>query len=156
MIDWFVVLIPLALLPIVLLLGFLGCPLDRDGQGTPVTFSYPPVLNDDVQRFEAVFDVSDLKNEDGDPAMADVPPISRVDQGTPPLLAAGEEQTVAGFVGLGSHGWINCTCTLTLQPADDLSDPVELGPMSWRKYKNEDEDIQGFRLSRIGNSFELI
>ena len=43
MIDWYVVLLPILLVPIILLFGFVGCVLDREGQfpGGSVRFTYP-------------------------------------------------------------------------------------------------------------------
>jgi hypothetical protein len=39
MIDWFVVLVPLAALPIILLFAFVGCGLDEQGEGPELTVS---------------------------------------------------------------------------------------------------------------------
>src|SRR5262245_12750207 len=46
MIDWFVLLMPLAALPVILILGFVGCTLDRHGADIgAVTLVFPPGLN---------------------------------------------------------------------------------------------------------------
>jgi hypothetical protein len=48
MIDWFVLMLPLAALPVILIFGFLGCVLDRSGSGAAVApdFIYPPGLEE--------------------------------------------------------------------------------------------------------------
>ncbi len=45
--DWSIALVPLALLPIILIFGFVGCVLDRSGsaEDTGPSFIYPPDLN---------------------------------------------------------------------------------------------------------------
>jgi hypothetical protein len=155
MVDWLVVLIPLVLVPIVLLFAFAGCVLDPDGQGTPVTFSYPPQLNVDVHRFEASFQLS-LENSEGDPSSSVVPPVTRVNEGTPPLLAAGEQQLTAGLVGVDNHGSITCTCVVTLRPDEEFGEPVELPPVtSPAKEKVEEEDAPHFELVREGEKFRV-
>lgn len=45
MIDWFVLLVPFAVLPLVLMFGFVGCPLDRSGLPGPPRLSIPSGLN---------------------------------------------------------------------------------------------------------------
>jgi hypothetical protein len=44
MIDWFVLLVPFAVLPLVLIFGFAGCVLDTEGIPSAPNFSYPPAL----------------------------------------------------------------------------------------------------------------
>jgi hypothetical protein len=44
MIDWFVLLVPFAVLPVVLILGFVGCVLDTEGIPAAPSFTYPPSL----------------------------------------------------------------------------------------------------------------
>jgi hypothetical protein len=44
MIDWFVLLVPFAVLPVVLIFGFVGCVLDTEGIPSAPNFSYPPGL----------------------------------------------------------------------------------------------------------------
>ena len=44
MIDWFVLLVPFAVLPLVLIFGFVGCVLDTEGTGVVPKFIYPPGL----------------------------------------------------------------------------------------------------------------
>jgi hypothetical protein len=44
MIDWFVLLVPFAVLPVVLILGFVGCFLDVEGIPDAPSFTYPSGL----------------------------------------------------------------------------------------------------------------
>ena len=145
MVDWFVLLTPLVLLPIILLLVFLGCTLDRKGKAVPVVFTYEGQLGTDVERFDAQctagFGVFNL--------------MTRIEEGTPQLLAAGDDIT-AGTVPIDSEGDISCTCTVVKKAVG--MDPAETVTVSSpAKSKIEDEDPPSFRLERGGeDGFRIV
>jgi hypothetical protein len=144
MIDWFIVLIPLALLPVFLLFVFVGCPLDREGLATPVGFGYEGGLGTDVQRFDAAVS--------GPESLPPLVTLTRIEQGTPPLQAAGEEGLTLGFVGIDSEGDVTCTCTITLKPVDEFTAPEVRHPNK-SKHKMKEEDAPSFRLERDEDDF---
>ena len=147
MIDWFVLLTPLVLLPIILLLVFLGCTLDRDGKAVPVVFGYQSQLGTDVERFDAVTTA----------AFGFFNTVTRIEEGMPQLLAAGEEHVSFGTVSIDDEGDITCQCTITRKPTEDEPDPdpEELDPIT--KHKTEGEDPPSFKLVRKGDDdFEVV
>jgi hypothetical protein len=66
MIDWFVLLVPLAVLPVFLIFGFVGCVLDTEGIPAAPGFTYPaglPVPIGSVLKLKVKMEVT---GEDGD------------------------------------------------------------------------------------------
>ena len=62
MIDWFVLLIPLAVVPIVLVFGFVGCTLDSSGVPR-AQLSYPAGLKQLLVEMEVTVEVTGANGE---------------------------------------------------------------------------------------------
>ncbi len=158
MIDWYVLLVALILLPILLLFGFVGCVLNREGaQGSPITFTYQPGLDVDVQSIVVTFAVA-VSSEDNGGSQFPVTsgPFTR-SSGT--ILPAGETIT-DGSAGLDEVGTVTCTCTVTMKPPEpgpfEEPQPGTVFPLSLPKNKVEDENAPAFALVRDGTGLKLV
>ena len=139
MLDWFVLLVPLAVLPIILLFAFVGCPLDRSGQATSLPFSWGPGLgNGDVTSIVVTFTASVAEGEGG----------GSVFKGPTTVTLSGAQLVTGGTVGitfltLQDYGPVTGICTVTgTVAAGNLPDPLP------PKEKLEDEPPPPFHLSR--------
>lgn len=167
MIDWFVVLIPLLLVPIFALFVFVGCVLDREGKapGSPITFSYPagldspsgnaPGLSSIVWQYNMDLD-SDLEwggpGQIGGPTSAG--PFERGAGAGQAIDGNGETHSHMAYIE--SEGPVTCSCTLVTKanpPFDNQTNTINLNPVT--KQKIEDETGPGFVLSRSGTGFTL-
>lgn len=169
MMDWFVLLIPLALLPILLLFVFVGCELDRSGTGdSPIKFQYDPGLHEASNSDPGLGSIEwkyklelEIDPEWGGPGIiGDTPggtfvgPFVRSADNSTAILAKGE--THLYFIQFASYGWVTCTCTVITKgnpPFDNQTETFELDDV--KKKKNEDESGPAFQLSRDGSGFKL-
>jgi hypothetical protein len=158
-IDSFVLLAPLLLLPIVLLLVFVGCGqalgLGEFHDVIPLLFSYEGDLPKDVQTLKWKFTIDvTVDPENGVGVIGDPP--GGVDTGWferngNDIKPGGEDDIPSGFVDLRSYGQITCTCIVTKN-----APPGELAPAPpLTKDKGEDEDAPRFKLVRAGTGFAL-
>jgi len=146
MLDWFVLLVPLAVLPIILLFAFVGCPLDRSGLATSLPFSWGPGLGDgDVTSIVVTFTASVAEGEGG----------GSVFEGPKSVTLSGAQLVTGDSVGivfltLPEYGPVTCNCTVTgTTPAAPGSPPALV------KEKLEDEPAPPFHLSRDQAGFHL-
>jgi hypothetical protein len=144
MIDWFVVLVPLVLLPIVLLFVFVGCTYDYDVLVLlPVILHYGPGSETNVESIEVTFEFgahSSTRTLFHQDSVPDGGEIIKPDGGK-----------IEEFVApVNEEGQVECTCLIKMKQT-----PVpQFEPAS--AHKEEDEDLQGhFELSRDGDSFNL-
>jgi hypothetical protein len=147
MIDWFVLLIPLVLLPILVLFVFVGCPLDRSGnRSAPIRFSYVGDYSD-VQSIEATFTFTPSKTEGSEfPHSVGVIPLTG-DQVKP----GGDTDLPDGTLFLPDIGTLKCSCTITKKLSQPGEQPIKED--SPDKDKDEDEDPPSFTLVRDGAAF---
>ena len=143
MIDWFVLLTPLALLPIFLLFVFIGCVLDSSGLGTegPITFTYGPGLDENSLVLTITVSIEYQDNwycpeKEGESTFWNVPPPDKVIVNIDPN--GGKE--LLGIVKFVCSGTIECHCTIT--GTGSVQSPVY-----GEKYKNEDDVSPTFHLS---------
>jgi hypothetical protein len=152
MIDWFVLLTPLALLPIFLLFVFIGCPLLRGGLATegPFRFYYPPNLGENslVLTIEVSLEYQSdwfCPEEEGESTFWNVEP--------PPQTIVNLDQdgdTVnLGVVDLACRGWVECRCIFTGTASSQ-------NPVFGSRVKNEDEMPPTFYLNRDENDIFTI
>jgi|SaaInl7_200m_RNA_FD_contig_61_1205656_length_2137_multi_6_in_0_out_0_2 hypothetical protein len=142
MIDWFVLLTPLALLPIFLLLVFIGCVLDRSGTGSQVFFSYPSGLTNDglVTSITVSLEFGgdfDCEEEDEGSTFGPSPP-------SPTTIATvnpNGDTISLGLISLSCSGGIRCCCTF-------MGTAGSQNPCSGFKNKDEDESAPSFTLNR--------
>ncbi len=153
MIDWFVLLVPLMVLPIVLLLVFVGCVLDRMGGKEPsgtVTFTYAPGLTSEppnlpkAQSFVVTWSGS---------LGGSLNPIQRGGDSDMAIDNAGETIT-AGDVGADSDGGVMCICNIVASVPPD--DPAPLPAIASSTEKAEGVDAPSFTLVRSGDSFAIV
>ncbi len=150
MIDWFVLLTPLVLLPILLLFVFIGCRLDTAGAIPPsgvVEFSYQPGLGLEFPNKPKV--VSFVVTWEG-PLAGSLASISRGGESAPAINNdAGEMFLQAGDVGVESEGVITCKCAVTYI-ADPLAGDETSENFSSAKEKVADVSAPRFELVRDG------
>jgi hypothetical protein len=120
--DWFLLLTPLILLPIVVLFVFVGCTLPRSGtkSASVITFQYDKSVSDLGSGFSALFSPVGLE------VTLATNPLTR----TSNELVPDGETILAGSTALDAEGKITCTCTV------DGHLPIPL-----TKQKVADEDI---------------
>ncbi len=136
MIDWYVLLIPLALLPILLLLIFVGCDLALELEEfkaappgpVPITFHYSAGLDEDLDAIVVT--------------LTGTAPMTITPFYTAQLDANGGGESV-GAISLSASGWITCICTIT-KSATGAEEKVE-GDVT--KFKGIDEDAPKFTLT---------
>ena len=166
MIDWFVVLLPIILLPIVLLFAFVGCVLDREGglPGGSVRFIYPANManpdsnNPGLGSIEWTYTLdldSDLEfgvGQIGGPTTAG--PFERGGTSGTGIAPAGE--TVPHLVHLDTYGQVTCNCTVVTNttPPFDTQAPMTFN-LSAAKPKQEDETGPAFTLTRDTSGYKL-
>ncbi len=147
MIDWFVVLTPLLLIPIVFPFVCVGCVLTKEGGASHLSFLYQQGL-DEVDSLEVHVDVSGLTNDDGD--VGSVPSLQFGDietEGTD-----GERRHHLGYIPATSTGTIVCTCTLTMLDGPDQEADAKTIE------KVEHEPVPEFTLSRkpMHSGFQIL
>lgn len=107
MIDWFVLFVPLALLPLFLLLVFVGCGLPRQGTGpTPASLQFGPGSFANVQSVEVTFTFV----------------LGEIAQTSGPLLVNAEQITPDNVIVfsaslLSDAPDVTCACAITLKEA---------------------------------------
>jgi len=146
MIDWFVIIIPLALIPIFLLFAFVGCVLDREGKWTPsppplqttVYFAYEAGVKDNIGYANIRFGVDDPNNTGLEP-----PENLELQQDD---FDANGGQKEAGDIPLDSEGEITCFATVK-----HLSATLPNPEISQTKDKEKDEVAPTFTLKPDGN-----
>ena len=124
MIDWFILLIPLALLPIFMLLVFVGCTVNRAGT---MPFAHPATLEigegsfSEVERIEVSFGA-----EGGEPKASEFLPIQK-------------DEIVIGktveYSGIQSDDDVNvfCTCviTISIDPYKAVVNTLTIDSLEW-------------------------
>ena len=149
MLDWFVILTSLVLIPVVLLLAFVGCAqvegLDKYHFTTPVSFEYKGDLPKDVQSLEWRFNFVDLTSPTAVEELTDWFKRTGAE-----IKIAGESDIVGSVIDLRSHGSITCFCQVTTK-----NTPPQVIPTQQMKDKDEDFSAPRFRLVRDGSSFAI-
>ena len=132
MIDWFVLLAPLAALPLVLIFGFLGCVLDRTGHtGEGITFRFPPGLATPLVklRVRMTLSVNGWSQQEEHTLVAtsgDFPPTMK-GMIPFPTLAAKDDVYNTGEIGAAID--MLCECWITIVNQDtEVSVPVNPHP----------------------------
>ncbi len=149
MIDWFVLLIPLVLLPIFLLFVFVGCVLDKDGKGPPgpisndttIHFVYEPGLDTDVHTILIKFTLGPEAQTSGATA-PDKIVLSEDD-----VLPLGDS-IPAGDIPLDSFGRFTCS-GIIVQIKNESDNEVHTEAVS--AYKAANEIGPTFTLKRDGS-----
>ena len=165
MIDWYVVLVPLALLPIFLLFVFTGCVLDREGLlpiGIQFEYSSGLPLNSEsapgLERIEWEYNLKLERDPDFGEGVIGSPPGGE-DVG--PFVLEGtaikeEGDTHQYDISIESYGPITCSCTIVTKPNPSTSEPSQTIVLAQVvKNKIEDERPPTFQLSRDGTGFLL-
>jgi hypothetical protein len=107
MVDWFVLLAPLVSLPIALLLVFLGCTLNRFGEGPIlVRFDYGPGCDQNVESIVLSFQWVDVSGES--PSNRHEVEIMKGPE-INPAGGAVEKWSLADF---GDEGRVDLTCSI--------------------------------------------
>jgi hypothetical protein len=165
MIDWYIVLVPLVLLPIFLLFVFTGCVLDREGLlPTGIKFEYSPGLNlnsessPGLERIEWEYNLKLDRDPDfgegiigSSPGGEDVGPF--VLEGTAIKAEGGTNQY---DISIETYGPITCKCTVVTKPNPSSNEPSQTIVLAQAvKNKIEDETPPKFQLSRDGTVFLL-
>jgi hypothetical protein len=149
MIDGFVLLIPLVLLPILVLFVFVGCVLDRSGnRSAPIRFSYVGDFSD-VQRIEVTFTFTPTEQEGSQFADAAGTLDIKGDQVQP----NGATDLPDGTVSFSDEGTVTCSCTVTKKPPQPGDPAEQFTTDSLGKDKDEDADPPPFTLVRDGAAF---
>jgi hypothetical protein len=149
MVDWFVVLTPLLLIPIVFPFVCVGCVLTRQGGAAPLSFLYQQGL-DDVDSIEVHVDVSGLTDDDDDEG---VPPVQSIQVGDIETEGTdAQRRHHLGTVPAISKGTMVCTCTVTM-----LQGPAQEADSKTYE-KVESEPVPEFRLSRkpMHSGFQIL
>lgn len=136
MIDWFVILIPLALLPIFLLFVFVGCVLTREGQRSAVLFTYENGLTE-LKKLDVHWSLS-IESEEGESEFIALDEI-HLEQ---PALSSTQTIDVGG-ISLGSNGILHCQWKVTKSDDSTLEGTKA-------KNKEEDETSPAFSLQKGG------
>lgn len=137
MIDWFVLLTPLALLPVFLLFVFIGCVLDPSGTkdpnaplyiDSPIYFKYGPEV---VAQGVVSLDIS-VQLVGFEPGVENPPPVY--------LDSFESEETILiiGMIPLSSEGSVTCLCDVSMGFVPNTCSKVH--------EKIEDEPLQTFEL----------
>ncbi len=132
MVDWFVLLIPLVLLPIILLFGYVGCVLDRAGGASPIDLRFPGTIFGTV----STINVSLKVDEEGSTTLSSPK--------NTPVTAASANPAYVGSAGINIAGTVTCSCSFT---------PPGAPPVSLSKPKIECEPSPQFELT---SGFTLI
>jgi hypothetical protein len=144
MIDGFVLLAPLILLPIILLFVFVGCPLDSEGtQYMPVHLVYGPGFETN-ESIEVTFQFR-LPSGDEPLDRRKTETINKQD-----IDPNGGGITAWGVMYTLDDGKVECKCTIETSQGNFVPVPLETCP----KEKGEDFERR-FNLSRDGDSFIL-
>jgi hypothetical protein len=120
MIDWFALLIPLVLVPILLLFVFVGCTLDKTGlpSETNIVFAYGPGLDTIASHIQVDLKVTWPVFQEGESLPSEFTLLRGAGE-TSPILPGGEniEDGTLG-IGLVDDAAVTCVCTITPIPAD--------------------------------------
>jgi hypothetical protein len=168
MIDWFVLLVPLAALPIILIFGFLGCVLPRHGgvPPHPSLFIASPGLNLSVIEISVTVTVADvdgpkppqtvdLKAPSDVPATATTITFDQID-----LTSLSTTPSKWGEGAIGPFLTANCVCNLTIlgNPPVQLQLPRPTDPPAERSANDTDQFLVDFTLTGSGldpNNYKL-
>jgi hypothetical protein len=151
MIDWFVLLMPFAALPIVLLFLFVGCSLDRSGipediptvtlTFSPSQMASPPKVETMVVKGRAYVDRTDDVFHDTDF------PFNHSKTLTGSALAAGIATIdINGPIGAEEEAWVTCECVITTDNDNTVTVPKD-GPL---KHDRDSGEKLDFILLRTG------
>ena len=124
MIDWFVLLVPFAVLPLVLIFGFVGCTLNTEGTGAVPRFIYPPGLPSPIGSLLTLAATMTVTGAFGLSNSATVTLTV-----SPPLSSLKPKGDIVEFpinmeaIGAKEDGTASCTVTLTISgnPTTTLS-----------------------------------
>jgi hypothetical protein len=161
MIDWFALITPLAALPIVALLAFVGCqlifPVDPYGQdiatvalnfsaleiaSTPTVIALVVSGEAYVDRHDDIFHDTDF-------------PFTHTKALTDSDLAAGKATIdINGPIKVEEEAWVSCECQITLSDGTTLTEPKS-GPLRHDKPEDSDQPIDFFLLRTGPNTFTL-
>ena len=164
MIDWYVALVPLLLIPVFLLFVFTGCVLDRQGQAPTVMFEYSPGLKitssegPGLEGIEWEYHFSLQWDQDfGEGVIGSAPG----DNQAGPFTLVGDEIDNSGGnhtyeLGLETYGLVTCKCKVTTKSNSSTSEPsqtIVLDDVVHQKV--EDELLPRFELVRVDAGFDL-
>jgi hypothetical protein len=142
MIDGFVLLAPLILLPIILLFVFIGCTLDTTGAQVAVRLVYGPGFETDIESIEVKFEFNPVE------PLSHLVAIETLTHDE--ILPEGNSVVKETLVSLGDEGEIECTCVITKMQTPEPIFCFE------SIHKARDEDVERFfQLSREGDDFSL-
>jgi hypothetical protein len=161
--DWIVLTAPLAVLPVTLLLGFVGCALNRSGIGVRLVVNYQSGLDVDVKAISVTFtytvppkfaDNAEIGNTGytvtTDPVVLNHASIKPDGDGISFLPTDLDVPDVSA---------VTCSCTVMISPnPSDDSIPgtphTPSGSPSSRSKAEDDHEV-GFSLTRLGAGFQL-
>jgi hypothetical protein len=158
MIDWFVLLIPLLVLTLIVLFGFVGCALDSEGGPgfVPLTLQYAPGLQTDVKSIDVTFTYAMFHTEifhEVKVGNGEVSATLKNDSinSSGGLIAAGSD------ISLTYRAEITCKCVVITSPAPADADTPETEHVldAAEREKDEDENPPTFQLQRAGSEFEV-
>jgi hypothetical protein len=152
MIDWFVLLMPFAALPIVLLFVFVGCSLDRSGVPVDipsVTLTFSPSEMASTPKVKTMVVAGKAYVDRTDDIFHDTDfPFSHSMTLTGSALAAGTATIdINGAIGAEEDAWVSCQCKITL---DDGSPPITVPNDFPLKHDRDSGEILDFFLLRTG------
>jgi hypothetical protein len=119
MIDWFVMLVPFAVLPVVLIFGFVGCALDTEGIPAAPGLTYPPSLPVPIGSVLTIAVSMTVTGEDGDSKSAQA---SRSVMEIKPTGETIEFPSIElDAIDAEEEGSATCTVTLTISGNPDTT-----------------------------------
>jgi hypothetical protein len=155
MTDWFALLTPLLVLPIILLFVFVGCALDRAGHSNlPILLRIGSGFETGVESIAITF-TFDPKSGEMTATWAAGQSASDFDATLTllgPLPANGYELTEYGVnaLQLESEGDVKCECVVTKTATLEKATESSIAP------KHADEELGGhFHLTRNGEAFDV-
>jgi hypothetical protein len=117
MIDWFILLVPLSVLPVILIFGFIGCTLDRRGSPPVPALHFPAGLNLSLNMIEVTMTVSgshEQKSGFQHWNAVDIPPAGGVLQFSIDVASIDTNGT-PGEGMIGPDLTADCSCLLTIR-----------------------------------------
>jgi len=168
MIDWFVLLSPMLLLPLFLLFAFAGCqlffPLDPAPPGPLFTLKYPADLKTDVISIAVNFSFTTetfsghdepllLSNKDIDPLGGEIYGSMKMASDEDLEGGWGEGDKVKTTPSEGDEAQLTCECVITFTNSAGETDSPTVGPITQTKQAGNKPDP--FELSRNGDLFSL-
>jgi hypothetical protein len=149
MIDWFVLLSPLLVLPLVLLFAFIGCTNDYapflvDGHEAPrVRFRYGPGFQTGITKLTVEFEYQ-LDTEFTPDPLPSPDPLTQFDSSGGVV-----DQTDATDLGKLAPGWVLCSCK---PEGPDVTTAVSF---PGKQHNDGHQELGTFVFSRVGSSFQM-